>query len=243
MNVLTAANLLDVWERGRLQSPEQRAILLLAAAQPEQSLEQVAALSIGQRDTQLLTLREGMFGSQAISLADCPQCELRVQIDLTLNDLRVPAPDHADTWSLAIGEVEVSYRLPNSFDLITVARLAEVKAIRYALLERCLAEIMMAGQPHPISDLPLDVLDAIEEHMAQHDPQAQVQLTLTCPQCAHAWSATFDIATFFWAEINACAEQLLYQVHTFASVYGWHEADILSMSAHRRQAYLDLINV
>jgi hypothetical protein len=233
MHALTAAT--------RLQSPEQRAVLLLAAAQPEQSLDQVAALSIGQRDAQLLALREGTFGPHAISLADCSQCGLRLQMDLTLSDLRVTAPDHAATRSMTIGEAEVSYRLPNSFDLIAVVPLADADAIRRALLERCLMQITVAGQPQPIGDLTPAVLDAIEADMAQHDPQAQVQLALTCPQCAHAWLATFDIATFFWAEINAHAAQLLHDVHTLASAYGWREADILAMSVFRRQAYLDLI--
>ena len=237
MVALNAASLLDVWERGRLQSPEQRAVWLLAAAQPEQPPDQVAALSIGQRDAQLLTLRAGTFGPRAISLADCPQCGLRVQIDLSLNDLHVTAPDQAATWSMTLGEVEVSYRLPDSADLIAVAQLNDVEAVRGALLERCITH-----STRPLSDLTPDVLDAIEADMAQHDPQAQVQLALTCPQCAQAWSATFDIATFFWAEIDAWAQRLLVDVHALAATYHWREADILMMSAFRRQAYLDLIN-
>jgi hypothetical protein len=242
MHGLTAAAMLDVWERGRHQSPDQRAILLLATAQPELSVEQVAALSIGRRDAQLLTLRERTFGPHATSLADCPQCALRVQIDLTLSDLRVTAPEAADSCALTVGEAEVRYRLPNSLDLIAVARLGEVAAIRSALLERCLAEVTLAGRPQPISDLPHDLLDTIEADMAERDPQAHVQLALTCPQCAHAWSAMFDIPTFFWAEISARAEQLLYEVHALALAYGWREADILSLSAARRQAYLELVN-
>ncbi len=242
MIALNAATLLEVWERGRWQSPAQRAVWLLAAARPEQSLDQVAALSIGQRDAQLLRLREGTLGPQAISLADCPQCGLRVQIDLNLNDLHVPAPDDAATWSLTMGEVEARYRLPNSLDLIAVGQLTNVETLRFALLERCLTQITVAGQPRPITDLTPDVLDAIEADMAQHDPQAQVQLALTCPQCAHAWSATFDIATFFWTEITARATQLLHEVHTLASAYGWREADILTLSAFRRQLYLEMVS-
>jgi hypothetical protein len=242
MEGLTAADVLNVWEHGRHQSPEQRAILLLAASQPEQSSAQVAALSIGRRDAQLLSLREWTFGPHASCLADCPQCALRVQIDLTLDDLRVPMPDPAESWAITVGEAEVRYRLPTSLDLIAVARLGEVGAIRNALLERCLAEVTLAGQPQPISDLPQDLIDTIEADMEQRDPQAHVQLALTCPECAHAWSALFDIPAFFWAEISARAEQLLYEVHALASAYGWREADILSMSAFRRQAYLELIN-
>ena len=242
MYALTAADLLDVWERGRHKSPEQRAVLLLAAGRPDQSVEQVAALSIGQRDAQLLSLREGTFGPHAFGLANCPDCGLRVQIDLILRDLCVPVPDDGATWPVAVGDIEVSYRLPNSLDLIAVAHLNEVETIRRALFERCLVEIKATGQPYPIDHLTPEVVSAIEKHMAQRDPQAQVQLTVTCPECAHAWSAAFDIASFFWAEIDARAGQLLHEVHTLASSYGWRESEILSMSADRRQAYLDLIN-
>lgn len=242
MHGLTAAAVLDVWERGRRQSPDQRAILLLAAAQPDQSVEQVAALSIGRRDAQLLTLRERTFGPRATCLADCPQCMLRVQIDLTLGDLRVSAPDPADSWAITVGDAEVRYRLPNSLDLIAVARLGEIAAIRSALLERCLTEVTLASRPQPIGELPPDLLDMIEADMAERDPQAHVQLALTCPECRHAWSAIFDIPTFFWAEISARAEQLLYEVHALATAYGWREADILALSAARRQAYLELVN-
>lgn len=241
MSVLTAALLLDVWERGQLQSPAQRAVLMLAAAQPDQA-DALSALSIGRRDAALLALRENTLGPRAVSLADCPQCGLRVQIDLNLSDLRVHAPEAAATWSLSLGEIEMSYRLPDTFDLLAIAQLDDVEAARLALLERCVTQVMVAGQPRPIGDLAPAVIDAVEADMAQRDPQAQVQLNLTCPQCAHAWQAEFDIATFFWAEINAHATRLLAQVHTLASAYGWREADILAMSAFRRQTYLDLIN-
>jgi len=242
MYALTAADLLDVWERGRHKSPEQHAVLLLAAGRPDQSVGQAAELSIGRRDAQLLSLREGTFGPHGTGLADCPDCGLRVQIDLTLHELCVPAPDDVATWPMAVGDIEVKYRLPNSLDLIAVAHFNEVEAIRRALFERCLVEIRAAGQPYPIDHLTPEVLSAIEEQMAQHDPQAQVQLILTCPHCAHAWSTTFDIVSFFWAEIDARARRLLHEVHALASTYGWREAEILSMSADRRQAYLDLIN-
>ncbi|MEW5959315.1 MAG: phage baseplate protein, partial [Chloroflexota bacterium] len=62
MRLLVAPVLLDVWERGLTRSPIQRALLLLAAAWPELEPDQPAALSIGQRDTLLLALREQLFG-------------------------------------------------------------------------------------------------------------------------------------------------------------------------------------
>ena len=77
--------------------------------------------------------------------------------------------------------------------------------------------------------------------MADADPQAQIKLALVCPGCSYAWHALFDVAAFLWSEVHAWAKRILYEVHTLARAYGWREADILAMSARRRQIYLDLV--
>jgi hypothetical protein len=76
--------------------------------------------------------------------------------------------------------------------------------------------------------------------MAEADPQADVQLNLSCPQCAAAWSAPFDIEAFLWTEIAAWAGRTLQEVHGLARAYGWREQDILSLSATRRRIYLEM---
>ena len=242
MRSLTAAELLDVWERGLTQPPPQRALLLLGATQPDRPLSAIGTLSVGQRDMHLLALREGLFGSQLASLAACPQCQLCVQIDLDVADLHQPAPDPIDTFTFTVGVYELTCRLPNTFDLIALAAQPDAATLRDRLIERCVLRATCGGQPSPIDPLPPDVLDALEDQLEQHDPQAQLQLALTCPQCQHTWLAAFDIVTFLWAEINAWATRLLHDVHTLALAYGWRERDILALSAFRRQTYLDLIN-
>ena len=62
MRALSAAELLSVWERGTGQPPHERALSLLAAACPESSRDELAILSIGERDKRLLTLRAWTFG-------------------------------------------------------------------------------------------------------------------------------------------------------------------------------------
>lgn len=75
----------------------------------------------------------------------------------------------------------------------------------------------------------------------QADPQANVQLNVSCPACSHQWQMTFDILSFFWTEISAWAQRILREVHVLASAYGWHEADVLAMSSMRRQCYLQMV--
>jgi hypothetical protein len=77
--------------------------------------------------------------------------------------------------------------------------------------------------------------------MAQADPQADIQLDLSCPACQHHWQAAFDVVAFLWNEIDSWAHRILSDIHVIASAYGWSEADILALSAARRQTYLDLI--
>jgi hypothetical protein len=74
------------------------------------------------------------------------------------------------------------------------------------------------------------------------DPQADIRIALTCPQCGHGWNAQFDISGYLWTEIDQWAHQTLNAVHRLARAYGWSERDILELSPVRRQLYLGLID-
>ena len=90
-----------------------------------------------------------------------------------------------------------------------------------------------------IQTLPETVITVLAKYMVECDPQAEVQLDLSCPACGYCWKMMFDIVSFFWSEICAQARRLLREVHTLARAYGWREADILSLSTARRHFYLE----
>lgn len=243
MRPLSASELLGVWEQGLTQSPVQRALSLLTAACPETSSDALAELSIGQRDARLLTLREWTFGSQLVSRATCPGCGERLELTFNVSDIRADsATEPAEALSLSVADYEVRFRLPNSQDLSDVTGMEDVTAARHLLLQRCLLAVQRNGEETAIKRLPAEVVDAVVEEMAEADPQADVQLHLSCPACDHQWQVTFDIVSFFWSEIQAWAYRLLREVHTLASAYGWREADILAMSPWRRQFYLEMVS-
>jgi hypothetical protein len=83
-------------------------------------------------------------------------------------------------------------------------------------------------------------VDAVIARMAEADPQADVQLDLSCPACRHRWLAVFDIVSFLWSEIDASARRTLQDVHRLATAYGWREPDILALTPWRRQVYLEM---
>ena len=242
MRVLSASELLDVWEQGVMVPPVQRALTLLACACPELSPEELAHLSIGARDAHLLALRERVFGPQLLALADCPNCSGRVEVQLSVADIRVtPAIDPAEVFALNVDSYHVQFRLPNSLDVHAIADDLDLTAARQKLLDRCIVTAERNGATQPAGALPAVVVEAIAARMAEADPQADVQLRLSCPVCDCQWQSAFDTAEFFWSEINAWAGRVLRDVHTLALAYGWREGDILALRPWRRQAYLQMV--
>jgi hypothetical protein len=91
-----------------------------------------------------------------------------------------------------------------------------------------------------VSELPEAVVQEINRRMAEADPQADVQVTVSCAACGVAWQAMFDIASFLWGEVDRWARRMLHEVHVLASAYGWTEAEILRLGPWRRRVYLGL---
>jgi hypothetical protein len=243
MRPFSAHDLLRVWEVGEDQHPLDRALTLLAAACPELTWDELAALSVGQRDARLLTLRERTSGPSLNGFAECPRCAERLAFDVEVANLRAAtSPDtQEEVRELVTGGLTLRFRLPNSWDLAAVLGSQNPAAARSLLVQRCVLEARRDGTPVVGSELPAEAIARLSERMAECDPQAEVLLDLRCPTCDHAWRALFDIVAFFWTELAAQAKRLLREVHTLARAYGWREADILSMSARRRRFYLEMI--
>lgn len=246
MRPLTVPELLDVWERGLAQSQLERALALLAAAAgADDEPYALARLSIGQRDARLLALRELTFGPRLASVSACPACGERMEATFNVADLLLIAPEEeqSEAFELNVNGYEVRFRLPNSLDQAELAACAvvDVADARDLLLRRCLSTALYEGEQQSADKLPPDVLEMVARRMGEADPQADVQLRMRCQLCAHDWQEAFDIASFFWTELDAWAKRILTETHTLARAYGWRESDILMMSATRRQFYLNLV--
>ena len=241
MRALSAADILAVWAIGRRQHSPERAFTMLAAAWPESRREDLATLSIGDRDARLLAMRAQVFGTQLKSHAACPHCARETELSLNVSEiLASPTPD-ARELAVVVGEFAVRFRLPNSLDVAEAAAARDVNAVRAALLARCILDAEKSDQKISVEQLPDAVIETVAARMSEVDPHADVTFEITCPNCGHCWSTLFDIVSFFWAEIEARAIRLLHEVHTLASAYGWREADILALSPLHRQCYLEMV--
>lgn len=240
---LSEHDLIHIWETGLHQHPIDRALTILVAARPALTWDDLAALSLGQRDGCLLQVWEQTFGPQLDSYAECPQCCERLEFQLSATQLRSGVQAVTDTdhiWHA--DEYAIRFRLPNSHDLAAIVACSEPASARQLLLSRCVLAASRDGAPMMPDALPATIITGLAEHLATCDPLAEILLDLVCPACDVHWQAQFDIAAFLWAELAVAAKRLLRDVHTLARAYGWREADILALSAVRRQCYLSLVS-
>lgn len=258
MHTPSAEKLLDVWEIGQAQSSTERALRLLASVYPKQPVEALAGLSIGERDARLFQLRQSLFGSRMINTTRCPACSERLEwesevADLLVHRLAAPADSpeekrdpsavkgEENILSIMVASYRISFRLPNSSDLLSLSGQGDAVKMREQLLARCLLAATTAdGKPVKLAQLPEAVLQEMIQEMERADPQANLQISLTCPVCGHDWEAAFDIVSFLWTELDNWAQRMLQTVHLLARSYGWREADILAMSPTRRRLYLEM---
>jgi hypothetical protein len=242
---LSAQQILQAWERGRDHPPAQRALDLLATALPETGREALAHLTVGERDACLLQLREKTLGPTLRGGTECPACKARLELALAVRDVLQdqPFPLPEREMELAAAGYSVRFRLPDGEDMAAAGACREVPAARALLLARCvLGARRDDGSPVAPAELPAEVVEAIGESMAERDPQALVELRLTCAACAHSWTAVLDVGSFFWTELSALSQRLLHEVHVLARAYGWSEREILAMSAARRHGYIEKVS-
>jgi hypothetical protein len=239
----SAQTLLTTWEQGLRLPPVYRALLLLSSAYSE-TQEQLAQLSIGERNQRLLLLRQKLFGATAEAVVACPMCSESLEFTLPLSNfigsnLTGEASNNAESSSFRSGSYAMNFRLLNSLDLLALSQLTDSREV---LLGRCLSGVQRKGKSIGTKDLPENVIAELGKEMAKADPGAVTELKLECPACNHTWTSIFDIASFLWRELDHWAKHMLLAIHRLASAYGWREEDILKMSAWRRQVYLEMLS-
>ncbi|HEY3052528.1 MAG TPA: phage baseplate protein [Thermoanaerobaculia bacterium] len=244
MRALSIAELLNVWERGLGRNAPEQALLLLEAADGETSRRELEELPVGRRDSRLLQLRNTIFGPSLVSITSCPRCQERLEVTLSAADLVTPDADSDGSGTLVQSDVRITFRLPNSRDLIELSRRScpTVDDARRALLERCVLSIEGGDGEVTAGELPASIVNKISELMARMDPGGDLRLSISCSACGQTSDLSLDIAAYLGTELQFWAQQTLRDVHCLASAYGWSEHEILSMTPERRRFYLSAIN-
>jgi hypothetical protein len=229
MRMLSNLDFLQLWERGSVLHPLDRALLTLSTALPQEPYGTLADWPLGQRNAALADVRRACFGTKMQAWVACPQCGERLEFEMDVDALNEePGQAQVDFRGR-------NFRLPTSRDLAQVVKEQDSRDAALQLAQRCC-----------LGDLKLDALseedlDHLGDCLAQADPMAETRLNLSCARCGAHWYESLDLADWLWSEIDTRARRLLLEVHTLASAYGWSEAEVLSLSEPRRAAYLEMV--
>lgn len=234
--------IIDIWERGRVQHPIDRALTILSMAGSGMSRHELADLPIGSLNALLLLVYRQLFGNTLACLANCPDCGEGIEFSISAKDMqtksgagkKVPAVVDESGY-------QIEFQLPNSRDLAAIVRSNSVSSGRNEILKRCIIKATSNDNDVNPAVLPEQVVEKISRKIAECDPLADIQLNMNCPACSHTWQSSLNIVSFLWEKITFAAKRLLYEIHTLASAYGWSESEILSLSPLRRQHYMEMV--
>jgi len=234
MQSLSQADCLALWESGRALHPLDQGLLAVHTAFPDSRRELVADWPLGRRNRALAELYCTSFGRWLRGWTACEQCAEKLEFQV---DGHVLIASGAERVLQAIEYEGSDFRLPTSRDLAGIAGESDASAAALRLLRQCLVETLEVS-----SDVwSEEDLEAIGERMAEADPLAEIRLHFDCPICGCTFDESLDLASFLWEEMEARARRLLLDVHELATAYGWSEQEILSLSAARRNAYLEMV--
>ena len=195
----------------------------------------VRSLLVGDRDYLMLQLRLITLGDKIGAVLNCPACHAKMDVDFAVRDVLVESrPQTTATYRLELDGRVVWFRLPTGGDQEAVLH-QDPETAADDLLARCLED---DGGVR----LSLANRSAVAAAMDRLAPQLDLELDLTCPECAHGFVAPFDTTAFFLQEMRMGGERLLREVHLLAFHYHWSEGEILSLHRDRRRGYLAILS-
>jgi hypothetical protein len=217
---------------------------------PQENESWLSELSLGDREALLLEIRRLTFGDRIPCTLKCPSCLQMMDFELPARQLLLSIPEstpefHEETFVVSVTRWLVRFRLPRASDLeaaLVTNGASKPEEAASAVLRGCVDWVMRESEGlAPASEWPAGLEEQISARMAELDPQAEIALHLECPACQHGFSSTFDIADYFFRELESRQMQLLYDVHHLALAYHWSESDILRMTPRKRKLYLELL--
>ncbi|MCU1228684.1 MAG: hypothetical protein JWO97_1568 [Acidobacteria bacterium] len=234
MIALPDEELLRVWDAARSAPAALRPALLLATLAGE---AEASRMPVGARDRGLLELRMQLGGGAFEGIATCPACGTKLELVFSTP----PTSDAIPMSPLSIGGLLIEFRLPDSRDLAAIAGEPSIDDARVRLAKLCVVSAMRDGVDVALPPFDDEIVAALSDAMSRSDPDGDLCVNVSCPDCAHAWDVLFDPATYVLSELDASAIAAMREVDALASAYGWSEQQILSIPRSRRAIYLGMV--
>jgi len=234
---LSEYDLLELWAVAETQHPIDRALSALSLGSGV-GRGALAELPLGERDRRLFALYRTLAGAGIAAIVRCPSCgeatELAVSVDDLCSRCDAVAPreivvEHAG--------VAVHCRQPTSRDLAAAALAEDETAARTGLIRAAVISARAGEVELAPDELDGDVIARIEDALGEMTPPAEILLGVTCPGCAMAWSAPFDIGDVVWTAAELAARRAMDAVVELGRAYGWTEDVVLTLPPARRRYY------
>ena len=73
-------------------------------------------------------------------------------------------------------------------------------------------------------------------------PLVDLELDAQCPECGESQQVYFDLQYYLLSAIGRGRAQLMREIHTLASAYGWSLSDILGLPRSQRRILAGLVD-
>jgi hypothetical protein len=201
--------------------------------------EIVSGLCVADRQYLMRQLAARLGKGRGWLAVRCKRCgEL---FDFALDHAALPAKEAGAGYPFAQVETSLGtcrFRVPTGADQEAIAGIENEAGALRTLVSRCVVEPAAPdGADGPrFTAADLERIDAALEKVA---PEVALAVQAVCPACGAGHAVEVDP---YVALAAAPADALFQEIHTLASAYHWSEAGILSLPAHRRRRYLELID-
>lgn len=187
--------------------------------------ERLDALTLGDRTRLMLAVLVASYGAPVELLLSCGSegCDETYELPLDVRAILEGASVAPDSFAFQVGDAEVSVTLPTGADMIALAKTATTTSA--ALFARC------APGSTP------DMWEGIENEMARRDPFAEVYFATTCDACGAEVRGLLDPLVLVNNEMRSYGNVMV-EIDRLARSYGWSDAQLGAMTAHRRRLYL-----
>ncbi|MFZ5673535.1 MAG: hypothetical protein ACOZAM_11290 [Pseudomonadota bacterium] len=201
--------------------------------------DQLARLTIGDRERLLLAVCSRLLGAETDLVVSCPSCQSAVEMPISFRDLVTARPASSDRrCALAAHDGTWTAELSPPTARKLESALGRGPEAARQLLEVCLTALFDAqGQDVGRAALPRECEAELAEKLLALDPLAECRIAVECPHCGTAFETLLDGFSLLKAAFGSAAA-LYGDVYRMARAYHWSEADILALPLVRRAQYL-----
>ena len=203
------------------------------------SADEIWSWSLKQRLQALLVIVMATSGKTLSLQVHCqqPSCNELFELMLDLNTFqKIEDKDCDNIISCLIEDNEIKMRLPTGNDQLEW--LQQVSSVQLTQLATQLIKSVNGQQPEANWQVPKAWLNELSAVLDRHDELMNLKLHASCPACNSELLLVLDLEEKLLNVIAADQKKLFKQIHQLASCYHWTEADIMSLTPHRRFFYL-----